>query len=209
MFRTAYEKRSKAKDATPSSPPKTEDPKEEFKGKCGHTGEDLFFEENDDNSDIQFRVVKGSEAKRGQYPWQATIRVKGKSIKSSHWCGAVVISNKFVLTAAHCLVGFSKGSYVVRAGDYNIEEDEGSEVEAFIEDFFVHERFRQDGHMNNDIALVKLKGAGLRLSKQVQPICLPDKNTVYRAGLNCTISGFGSTESGKSSNDFYLLFGSS
>lgn len=107
-----------------------------------------------------------------------------------------------MLTAAHCVVGFAKGSYIVRAGDYNIVEDEGSESEAYIEDFFVHEKFRQDGHMNNDIALIKLKGAGLKLSKHIQPICLPDKNTDYKSGMNCTISGFGSTETGKSSKLF-------
>lgn len=110
-----------------------------------------------------------------------------------------MISNKFILTAAHCLVGFSKASYFVRAGDYDVDNDEGTEVEAYIEDFFIHEKFRQGGLMNNDIALIKLKGNGLKLSKHVQPICLPDKNTVYKPGMNCTISGFGSTQTGKSS----------
>lgn len=53
--------------------------------------------------------------------------------------------------------------------------------------------------MNNDIALVLLKGRGIPLGKNVMPICLPSERTEYPAGLNCTISGFGSIETGKSS----------
>jgi hypothetical protein len=51
--------------------------------------------------------------------------------------------------------------------------------------------------MNNDIALVLLKGRGIPLGKDIMPICLPPENTEYSPGLNCTISGFGSVESGK------------
>lgn len=122
--------------------------------------------------------------------------MKGKS-KPTHWCGAVVISQRFVLTAAHCLQGFSKGAYIVVAGDYHVDEDEGSEQVALIEDFFLHEDFRKGQKMNNDIALVKLKGNGFRITDDVQPICLPDSTTPYRNDMNCTISGFGSTKSGK------------
>lgn len=53
--------------------------------------------------------------------------------------------------------------------------------------------------MNNDIALVLLKKRGIPLGKNVMPICLPSENTEYPAGLNCSISGFGSIETGKSS----------
>lgn len=52
--------------------------------------------------------------------------------------------------------------------------------------------------MDNDIAVVKLKGAGFRFDKNVQAICLPDEDVVYEAGMNCTISGFGTDQTGKS-----------
>lgn len=126
------------------------------------------------------------------------MRVKGKS-KPFQWCGAVVISYKFVLTAAHCLTGFPKGAFTVVAGDYNTEIDEGTEQEAYIEETYVHELFRSGNKMNNDIALIKLKGTGFDLNKNVRAICLPQTRRKPKAGLNCTISGFGSTQSGKSS----------
>jgi len=63
----------------------------------------------------------------------------------------------------------------------------------------VHEEFRKGHRMNNDIALVLLKGLGIPLGKDIMPICLPAEDAEYSPGLNCTISGFGSIETGKTS----------
>ncbi|XP_044261620.1 uncharacterized protein LOC123009400 [Tribolium madens] len=173
-----------------------------YPDRCGYRKNNIFNQ----NDDVHFRVVRGSMAQRGDYPWQAAIRVKGKT-KAAHWCGAVIISEKFVLTAAHCLIGYSKGAYVVVAGDYNVDEYEGTEQEAYIEDYYLHENFRQGHKMNNDIALIKLKGRGFRLNDDVQAICLPDSDTNYETDLNCTISGYGSIESGKSAFSHNLRAG--
>ncbi|XP_044739287.1 uncharacterized protein LOC123300724 isoform X2 [Chrysoperla carnea] len=169
---------------------------------CGVRDEETFLPD----SVLSFRVVAGSVAKKGHYPWQASLRVKGQS-KTSHWCGGVIITRLHVLTAAHCLVGFSKGIYVIRAGDYESEVDEGTEQEAYIEEFYLHESFRKEHHMNNDIAIIKLKGEGFHLEKHVQAICLPNEDTDYVPGKNCTISGWGSTQSGKLSAALQLRAG--
>ncbi|XP_048513315.1 uncharacterized protein LOC105690556 isoform X5 [Athalia rosae] len=168
---------------------------------CGMRVEDF-----DENDEYMARVVHGSVAPRGAYPWQASLRVRGHS-RSSHWCGAVVISPLYVLTAAHCLEGYNKGMYFVRVGDYNTEIDDGTEVEVNIEDYYIHEDFRKGQRMNNDIALVKLKGRGIPLGRNVMPICLPPENIEYLPGLNCTISGWGSIESGKSVQSNVLRYG--
>ncbi|KAB0791740.1 hypothetical protein PPYR_03540 [Photinus pyralis] len=168
-------------------------PENVFMDQCGLRKDAMFLAE----SEVHFRVIGGAVATRGDYPWQASLRIKNQS-KMTHWCGAIVISKKFILTAAHCLQGFSKGAYMVVAGDYNTDEDEGTEQEAFIEEFYIHEDFRKGQKMNNDVAIIKLKGDGFRLTRDVQPICMPDKDIVYETGLNCTISGFGTIQSGKS-----------
>ncbi|XP_076175062.1 uncharacterized protein LOC143150566 isoform X2 [Ptiloglossa arizonensis] len=169
---------------------------------CGKRFKDF----NDDEDLIFEKVVHGTIAPKGTYPWQASIRIRGHS-RSSHWCGAVILSPLHVLTAAHCLDGYNKGAYFVRAGDYNTEIDEGTEAEANIEDYYLHDEFRKGHRMNNDIALVLLKGRGIALGKDIMPICLPAENAEYPAGLNCTISGFGSIETGKSTHSKDLRYG--
>lgn len=44
------------------------------------------------------RVLGGSNAKEGQFPYQVSIKVHG-----SHVCGGSIVSDYFVLTAAHCV----------------------------------------------------------------------------------------------------------
>ena len=57
------------------------------------------------------RIVGGTEAKQDEFPWHATI--KSEDIMSierylnPHYCGAVVIDESHVLTAAHCVVDMS------------------------------------------------------------------------------------------------------
>lgn len=146
----------------------------------------------------EFRVISGTRTKRGYHPWQATIRAKGRNGKSSHWCGAVVISKSHILTAAHCLIGFPKGAYLIRLGDHHSEIAEDSEVEVFIENWIIHEDFRKGQHMNNDIAVILLKSP-IQFTNYIQPVCMPPRNAVYEPGRNCTISGWGSIQYGKSS----------
>lgn len=96
------------------------------------------------------KIVKGEPTKPGAYPWQVIeikllplpklyrrklnyllqlidtkqvgVRVKGSARSDSiHWCGASIISEHFIITAAHCMEDFAKGLYVLRVGDYNTE----------------------------------------------------------------------------------------
>lgn len=162
--------------------------------RCGIFKDDLI----DEFAHPEQRVVKGSVARRGRHPWQATIRTRGRGGISSHWCGAVVISKRHLLTAAHCLYGHSKGAYFVRVGDHYANIAENSEVDSFIDTWYTHENFRQPTHMNNDIAVVVLK-TPLKFSDYVQPICLPEHGAPLVENRTCTISGWGSIKSGVSS----------
>ncbi|XP_023161208.2 uncharacterized protein LOC111592952 isoform X2 [Drosophila hydei] len=161
--------------------------------RCGIFKDDLF----DEFLHPEQRVVQGNVARRGRHPWQATIRTRGRGGISSHWCGAVVISKRHLLTAAHCVYGHPKGAYFVRVGDHYANIAEHSEVDSFIETWYTHEQFRQPTHMNNDIAVVVLK-TPLKFNDYVQPICLPELGAPLLENRTCTISGWGSIKSGVS-----------
>ncbi|XP_049832899.1 serine protease svh-1-like isoform X1 [Schistocerca gregaria] len=149
------------------------------------------------------RVLTGSVVEKGSYPWQASIRVR-TSMKSVHWCGAVIISPLHILTAAHCLQDFMKVAYFVRVGDYDTEVFDEAEQEALIDEIYIPEGFNKGLRLNSDIALLKLKSRGILLGDMVQPVCLPEPNSAYPSGLNCTISGWGSVRSPKSGHSRLL-----
>lgn len=45
------------------------------------------------------RIINGAETRPGEFPWAAAIGLDGM-----FFCGGTVVSNLFVLTAAHCLL---------------------------------------------------------------------------------------------------------
>jgi serine protease 12 (motopsin) len=63
-----------------------------------------------------------------------------------------------------------------------------------IDEIYLHEEFNKNMRLNNDIALVKVKGLGIQLGPHVMPACLPHHGVQYIPGLNCTISGWGSVK---------------
>lgn len=134
------------------------------------------------------------KAVKGYHPWQASIRVNSSSGKSFHWCGAVLVDEYHLLTAAHCVNGYMKGSYIIRVGDHFTNVVEASEREMSIATWHVHEKFRNGQVNNNDIALIRTQQP-IKFDQYVQPICLPVADAVYTPGRNCSISGWGSKTS--------------
>uniref|UniRef100_A0A3B4AG09 Uncharacterized protein n=1 Tax=Periophthalmus magnuspinnatus TaxID=409849 RepID=A0A3B4AG09_9GOBI len=129
------------------------------------------------------RIVGGNMSRAGQFPWQVSLQYKGE-----HICGGSIITSKWVLTAAHCVYGFSNpvewGVYV------GITELPGYGTQALeVERIIYHARYR--GKLNYDIALMKLRQP---LAFNVEPICLPNHGEVYVEGTMCWISGWGATE---------------
>jgi hypothetical protein len=51
------------------------------------------------------RIIGGFTASRGFYPWQVGVRrliTDGEHILHSHWCGGTILSEHWILSAAHC-----------------------------------------------------------------------------------------------------------
>ncbi|KAB7503490.1 Ovochymase-1, partial [Armadillidium nasatum] len=178
------------KNDSPSSEPSSVGPSfEVLPPKCGIR----FVNENPKEILASPRIVDGYIPQRGAQPWMAGIRRK-TSLGSIHECGAFIISNDLVLTAAHCLWKYRISEYLVRTGDFNNEEKDAYEEEWLIDNMIVHPFFDKGVLFNNDLGIIKIKrkkGKGIEFNERVQPICLVNRDFGYPTGLNCTVAGWG------------------
>lgn len=62
--------------------------------------QDLVFVQNEIKSDGFGRVVGGAAASSGQFPYMVSVRRS-----DFHICGATIVSNVYLISAAHCTVG--------------------------------------------------------------------------------------------------------
>jgi len=148
------------------------------------------------------KVVGGSTATYGQYPWQVRIeRQRGirwdGSVEWEHHCGAVIIREYWLLSAAHCFVSCGrprpKSSLRMIVGDHRKRVKDIDEEVFEVEDLTIHNNY-STYFKGNDIALIKIKpinGRGIVFSDFVQPACLPTGATPHADGTKCLISGWG------------------
>lgn len=98
-------------------------------------------------------IFGGKKTTPDQFPYLVSVRYM-KNGKYEHNCGASIISDRFVLTAAHCYkskIKFNK--YRISVGAVH-REDQG---ELFpIKRFFVHPRY-DAATKENDIALIEME----------------------------------------------------
>ena len=134
----------------------------------------------------QTRVVGGSDATAGQFPWQAGLVLRGGT---RTFCGGSVINKRYVLTAAHCLENFSAASQIqVTLGDLNIGPTDAGEQRYFVQQIIQHPQYSSVG-TGWDFSLLKLDRE-ITFSNTIIPVCLPTAGQTY-AGATAIASGYG------------------
>ncbi|GAA6102256.1 transmembrane protease serine 13b [Tachysurus ichikawai] len=137
------------------------------------------------------RIIGGSVASTGQWPWQVSLHFEG-----SHVCGGSVVSQDFIVSAAHCFPSDPPSWQIVENWHVHpgVESQYMLPPPHYIADIIIHELYNPNTH-DNDIALLKLTQP-INFTSTVKPVCLPAYDHVVLTGTECWTTGFGVTQEG-------------
>ncbi|PVD20786.1 hypothetical protein C0Q70_18947 [Pomacea canaliculata] len=138
---------------------------------------------------LSSRIVGGVPVGSCQaIPWQVRLSIDGNEL-----CGASIIDQTHLLTAAHCVPAGAKIEAV--AGEYDLFRKESSEQSVQVSKATVHPGYTTlaNGALMNDVAVLTL-ATPLNFSNPcIAPVCLSPTYTVAAGGQKCTVSGWGTT----------------
>ncbi|XP_076052611.1 uncharacterized protein LOC143032025 [Oratosquilla oratoria] len=139
----------------------------------------------------QRRIVGGTEAGFGTFPWQAYIRI------GSSRCGGSLINEMYVITAGHCVARARPHQVRVTLGDYVLNTDrEPLPPKIFgATEIKVHPQFKFTPQADRyDVAVIRLDHP-VHFEPHVQPICLPEKGATW-LGQFAWAAGWGALQAG-------------
>ncbi|XP_053667369.1 uncharacterized protein LOC128716907 [Anopheles marshallii] len=145
-------------------------------------------------SDVEHnRVVGGVPAALNGWPWMALVGYKGTFGDIDFACGGSLITDRHVLTAAHCILPTLS---LVRLGEHDTSnQTESAHVDVAVYKYISHPSYDTfDGH--SDLAILYLTHT-VEFTEQIKPICLPMAEPVRSTdftGYNPFIAGWGRTK---------------
>ena len=134
------------------------------------------------------RITGGHETEVNEYPWMAFVLTSHGSM-----CGGSLISDRWVITAAHCAMVQSPRHIRVDLGQHHLyDATEAVLVRKDVAEVHLHPSFDLN-RFTHDLALLKLEvPVDFSEHSHVRPICLPSGSNTY-AGFAAVASGWGRT----------------
>ncbi|CAG7722893.1 unnamed protein product [Allacma fusca] len=129
------------------------------------------------------RIIGGREVPLGSYPWMARIGYQLTSGEIIYGCGGAVINERYILTAAHCIVEDGVPLHVqeISLSEHDTRTDpdctspgECSRVKYFkVEKIITHPEYNV-ARKHHDVALIRLaEPIDFKQELYIQPVCLP------------------------------------
>uniref|UniRef100_A0A8C0BVI9 Peptidase S1 domain-containing protein n=1 Tax=Buteo japonicus TaxID=224669 RepID=A0A8C0BVI9_9AVES len=135
------------------------------------------------------KIVGGTDASRGEIPWQVSLKEY-----SIHFCGATVIGDRWLLSAAHCFNETNPEEIEAYVGTTSLNGTDGNAVKVNVTRVIQHPLF-DPFILDFDVAILEL-ARPLVFSKYIQPVCLPLAVQKFPVGKKCIISGWGNLQEG-------------
>ncbi|XP_052895654.1 chymotrypsin-1-like [Anopheles moucheti] len=154
------------------------------------------------------RIVNGTDASIFDYPFMVSLR----GSTGGHSCGGSILSDLWVMTAAHCVSATTPCLQTIQVGRTNISREVDDSVYG-IAKVISHPGYDSRTSHINDIALLKLERP-LTFSKSVYPVRLPQPLSEVEDDLDdlgVTLIGWGLTATGGSTPttlqrvDYYVV----
>ncbi|KAK9694490.1 Trypsin [Popillia japonica] len=136
---------------------------------------------------IDGRIVGGEATTIEQHPYQISVQILG-----SHWCGGSIISDRYIVSAAHCFA-YPTSWYSIRAGS-SLHNSGGQVIAA--SSITNHPNYNPST-ADNDISIVFLASA-LTFGSGVATIPLPAQNEYVAEGSLAVVTGWGNLQEGGS-----------
>ncbi|XP_066975657.1 LOW QUALITY PROTEIN: serine protease filzig-like [Macrobrachium rosenbergii] len=127
----------------------------------------------------------------GEYPWQGAV-LKRENADNLYVCGATLIDDRHVLTAAHCVDGLHPSILNIRLGEWDVsgQTEFYKHVEMRASGVYIHPDFYA-GNLNNDIAVIRMEHpVDFSTNPHITPVCLPEKFAEFTY-QRCHATGWG------------------
>uniref|UniRef100_A0A8C7VZA4 chymotrypsin n=1 Tax=Oncorhynchus mykiss TaxID=8022 RepID=A0A8C7VZA4_ONCMY len=132
------------------------------------------------------KIVNRQNAVSGSWPWQVSLQ----DTSGFHFCGGSLISQNWVVTAAHCLLYYPGRHQVILS-----EHDRQSNAEPIqvknISRAITHPYYNSQ-NFNNNVTPLKLSSP-VQITSRVPPVCLASSSTAFPSGTCCVTTGWGKT----------------
>ena len=138
------------------------------------------------------KIVGGVDAYIEEVPYQLSMRIATINETGTFWghtCGAILISQSAVMTAAHCVYGRMNRKYSIRAGS-DMRSQGGQLVD--VKKIVMHPDYSPSGFYY-DIAMMKLV-SNLQFNTRVWSVALPTIGYNVPDGADLLVSGWGTLE---------------
>ncbi|OCT66091.1 hypothetical protein XELAEV_18042345mg [Xenopus laevis] len=139
-------------------------------------------------ADPKVRIVGGTDSLKGEFPWQVHLVSKN----NLGFCGGSIINEKWIVTAAHCLL--EGGEFKVVAGEHNTDISEGTEQYRKVAKAILYPTYNATmSRYNDDIALLELE-TPLELNDYVRPVCIGSMDfteKLLKSNAFSMVSGWG------------------